>query len=69
MLHGITYKWILKNKQTSEYNKKETDTQRTNYWLLVGRGKQGGVTQGQRIKNTQKTLKNTSNGKTTCDYE
>jgi len=44
MLHGITYKWILKNKQTSEYNKKETDTQRTNYWLLVGRGKQGGVT-------------------------
>ena len=36
---------ILKLKQTNEYNKTETDSQiqRTNLWLLVKKGKWGGV--------------------------
>lgn len=65
--HGITYKWILKKiKQISEYNKK-TDTENI---LLVtsGRGKQGRVHRGRGLR-MRRPWKDTSNGKTTCDYE
>ena len=39
MVYDITYMWNLKIKQTSEYNKTETDSQiqRTNQWLPLGR--------------------------------
>ena len=39
-------------KQTNEYNKTESDSQiqRTNYWLPVGRGKGEGAIEGQGIK-------------------
>ena len=40
ILYDITSMWNLKNKQTSEYEKKETDSQRKkNWWLPVGRGR------------------------------
>ena len=41
-------------KQTSEYNKKETDSQvqRTNQWLPVGRGKGEGHDRGGRLRGT-----------------
>jgi len=41
ILYVITYMWNLKSKQTSKYNKNETESQicRTNLWLQAGRGK------------------------------
>ena len=40
ILYDITSMWNLKNKQTSEYEKKETDSQiKKNWWLPVGRGR------------------------------
>ena len=63
MRHDITYMCNLKNtkkkkKQNSEYNKtkakqnKETDSQiqRTNKWLPVGRRTRGGAIQVQGLK-------------------
>ena len=48
ILFVITYMWNLRNTtKTSEYNKKETDLQKTNEWLSVGRGKVGGIRQGK----------------------
>ena len=54
----ISHTWNLKKiKQTSEYNKNETDSQmsRTNQWLPVGKGKGEGARYGQGIKR-HKTL-------------
>ena len=40
ILYDITSMWNLKNKATSEYEKKETDSQiKKNWWLPVGRGR------------------------------
>ena len=37
ILYDITHMWNLKKiQQTSKYNKKEADSQRTNQWLLGG---------------------------------
>ena len=45
ILYDITYWWNLKLQQTSEYNKKaaESQTQRTNLWLALGRRKTRGT--------------------------
>ena len=42
-----------KTQQTSEYNKKEADSQRTDYWLPVGRGNGEGQDRGRGLKSTK----------------
>ena len=44
--------WKIKNTQTSEYNKKETDSQiqKTNQWLPVGRGER--QHRGRKLRGT-----------------
>ena len=50
ILHVITYMWNLKNK-TSEYNKKETDSQTVNKLVVTsGEREGGGARQGYGIK-------------------
>ena len=46
--------WNLKKTQhTSEYNKKEADSQRTDYRLPVGRGNGEGQDRGRGLKSTK----------------
>ena len=43
ILYDFTYMWILKKiQQTSEYTKKEADSQGTNQWFPVGNGGEEG---------------------------
>ena len=53
ILYDITYMWNLKIK-TNEFNKTETDSQiqRTNQQLAVGRGKGEGQWRGRGLRGT-----------------
>ena len=52
MLYIFTYVWNLKNN-TNEYNKTETESQRTNWWLLEMRMNEGrGKDRGRRLGGT-----------------
>ena len=54
ILYDIIYMWNLKLKQANEYNKIETDSQidRTNQWLPVGRGKGEGQDRSKGLTGT-----------------
>ena len=58
---------ILKIQQTSEYNNNnnnKTDSQiyRTNQWLPVGRGQEGGANKGRGLRGTKYYVENKVEG-------
>lgn len=49
ILYDSTYTWNLKGKLV---NRTDSQTQRTNWWFPVGRGKGGGQKTGRGLRGT-----------------